>query len=101
MVPINSWGFRTFPVSFLFLVPRQEISLTKKTNKNVNSVGVWKMYFDGASYCEGAGAGLLFVAPGDDLIIPFSYRLEWDIDYTNNVCEYEALVLGLEAARKL
>jgi hypothetical protein len=41
------------------------------------------------------------VAPGDEFIIPFSYRLQWDIDYTNNVCEYEALVLGLEAARKL
>jgi ribonuclease HI len=59
------------------------------------------MYFDGASSWEGAGAGVLFVAPGDEFIIPFSYRLQWDIDYTNNVCEYEALVLGLEAARKL
>jgi len=58
------------------------------------------MYFDGASSCEGAGAGVIFVAPRDGFIIPFSYRLQWDIDYTNNVCEYEALVLGL-AARKL
>jgi hypothetical protein len=44
---------------------------------------------------------VLFVAPRDDFIIPFSYRLQWDIDYTNNVCKYEALVLGLEAAKKL
>ena len=42
-----------------------------------------------------------FVALEDEFIIPFSDRLQWDIDYTNNVCEYEALVLGLEAARKL
>jgi ribonuclease HI len=41
------------------------------------------------------------VAPKDDFIIPFSYILQWDIDYTNNVCKYEALVLGLEAVRKL
>jgi hypothetical protein len=34
-------------------------------------------------------------------IIFLSYRLQWDIDYTNNVCEYEGLVLGLEAGRKL
>jgi len=27
--------------------------------------------------------------------------LQFDIDYTNNVCEYEALILGLEATRKL
>jgi hypothetical protein len=73
----------------------------EKTNKKVNSTGVWKMYFDGASSCEGVGAGVLFVAPRDEFIIPFSYILQWDIDYTNNVCEYEALVLGLEAARRL
>jgi ribonuclease HI len=59
------------------------------------------MYFDGASSSEGVGAGVLFVAPEDDFIIPFSYRLQWDIDYTNNVCEYKALVLGLEDTRKL
>jgi ribonuclease HI len=53
------------------------------------------MYFDGASSCEGVGAGVLFMVPDDEFIIPFSYRLQWDIDYTNNVCEYEALVLGL------
>jgi ribonuclease HI len=73
----------------------------EKTNKDVYSTGVWKMYFDGDSSCEEAGDGVLFVAPDDEFIIPFSYRIQWDIDYTNNVCEYEALVLGLEAARKL
>jgi ribonuclease HI len=59
------------------------------------------MFFDGALSCEGARNGVLFVAPGDEYVISFSYRLQWDVDYTNNVCEYEALVLGLEAARKL
>jgi ribonuclease HI len=59
------------------------------------------MFFDGALSCEGEGAGVLFVALENEFVIPFSYRLQWDIDYTNNVCEYEALVLGLEAARKL
>jgi ribonuclease HI len=59
------------------------------------------MFFDGASSCEGAGDGVLFVASGDEYVIPFSYRLQWDVDYTNNVCEYEDLVLGLEATRKL
>ena len=73
----------------------------EKTNENVNKIGVWKMYFDGATSCEGEGVGVLFVEPGDDFIIPFSYRLQRDIDYTNNVCVYEALVLGLEVVRKL
>jgi ribonuclease HI len=65
------------------------------------NTGVWKMYFDGASSSEGAGAGVLLVAPEGKFIVPFSYHLQWDIDYTNNVCEYEALILGLEAAKKL
>jgi ribonuclease HI len=62
---------------------------------------MWKMFFDSASSCEGARVGVLFVAPGDEYVIPLSYRLQWEIDYINNVCEYEALVLGLEAAKKL
>jgi hypothetical protein len=33
------------------------------------------MVFDGASSWEGAGDGVLFVAPGDEFIIPFSYKL--------------------------
>jgi ribonuclease HI len=65
------------------------------------NTGVWKMYFDGASSSEGPGAGVLLVAPGGKFVVSFSYRLQWDIDYTNNVCEYEVLVLGLEAAKKL
>ena len=59
------------------------------------------MYFDGASSYEGAGVGVIFVAPGDDFVIHFSYRLQWDIDYTNNVCKYKAHVIGLEPTRKL
>jgi hypothetical protein len=52
-----------------------EKNKTEKIKESVYSTGIWKMYFDGASSCEGAGAGVLFVAPGDDFIIPFSYRL--------------------------
>jgi hypothetical protein len=38
--------------------------------------GMWKIFFDGASSCEGARAGVLFVAPCDEYYIPFSYRLQ-------------------------
>jgi hypothetical protein len=74
---------------------------SRKINENMYSTGIWKMFSDGALSYEGASAGVLFVAPENEFVIPFSYRLQWDIDYTNNVCEYEALVLGLEAATKL
>jgi hypothetical protein len=77
---------------------QEEISpLTEELCKS----GLWKMYFDGASSSEGAGAGILLIAPEGKFTVPFSYRLQWDIDYTNNVCEYEDLILGLEAAKKL
>jgi hypothetical protein len=33
------------------------------------------MFFDGASSCGGAGAGVLFVAPENKFVIPLSYRL--------------------------
>jgi ribonuclease HI len=65
------------------------------------STGIWKIFFEGALSCEGAGVGVLFVAPENKFVIHFSYRLQWDIDHTNNVCDYEALVLGLEVVRKL
>jgi ribonuclease HI len=71
-----------------------------KENVNIRN-GMWKMFFDNASSWEGAGDGVLLVAPNDEYYIPFSYRLQFGIGYTNNVCEYKALILGLEAARKL
>jgi hypothetical protein len=76
-------------------IPKNEIK------ENVYSTGIWKMFFDGASSYLRARAGVLVIAPDDQFVIPFSYRLQWNIDCTNNVCEYEALVLSLEAAQKM
>jgi hypothetical protein len=49
----------------------KETEKEEKINKNVYSSGVWKMFFDGASSCEGAGARVLFVAHDDEFIILF------------------------------
>jgi ribonuclease HI len=59
------------------------------------------MFFDGASYYFGAGAGVFFVASDEKFIIPFSYRLWWNTEHTSNACEYESLVLGLEDTRRM
>jgi ribonuclease HI len=59
---------------------------------------VWKMFFDGASSKEGVGAGVVIVSPCQETI-PLSYKLEFEA--TNNVAEYEALVLGLRAAKDM
>jgi ribonuclease HI len=59
---------------------------------------VWKMFFDGASSREGVGVGVVLVSPVQE-IISLSYKLEFEA--TNNVAEYEALVLGLRAAKDM
>jgi ribonuclease HI len=56
------------------------------------------MFFDGASSKDGAGAGMVFVSPVQENI-SLSYKLEFED--TNNVAEYEALVLGLRVAKDM
>jgi len=62
------------------------------------TTSVWKMFFDGASSSEATGAGVVFVSPCQETI-SLSYKLEFEA--TNNVAEYEALVLGLRAAKEM
>jgi ribonuclease HI len=59
---------------------------------------VWKMFFDGPSSREGVGVGVVFVSHTQETI-SFSYKLEFET--TNNVVEYEALVLGLRAVKDM
>jgi ribonuclease HI len=56
------------------------------------------MFFDRASSRESDGAGVFFVSPAQETI-SLSYKLEFET--TNNVAEYEALVLGLRAAKEM
>ena len=53
----------------------------------------WNLHFDGAVGKDGAGDGFCINAPEHENII-CSYKLYFD--YTNNVSEYEALILGIE-----
>jgi ribonuclease HI len=62
------------------------------------NTSIWKMFFDGASSSEGAGAGVVFMSPSQETI-SLSYKLEFKT--TNNVVEYEALVLGLRATKEM
>ncbi|XP_026419607.1 uncharacterized protein LOC113315557 [Papaver somniferum] len=56
------------------------------------------MFFDGSSYSTVGGAGVVFEAPQGDLL---SYSFKLDFPCSNNVAEYEALILGLRLAREL
>ncbi|KAH0720374.1 hypothetical protein KY285_005176 [Solanum tuberosum] len=55
----------------------------------------WKMYFDEASHREGAGAGVIFVTSREE-ILSYSFTLKQCC--SNNVAEYQALILELEMA---
>ncbi|XP_071724465.1 uncharacterized protein [Rutidosis leptorrhynchoides] len=55
----------------------------------------WCRFFVGASRKDGAGAGVVFMSPEGD-VAPFSFILSRSC--SNNVAEYQALILGLEAA---
>ena len=59
---------------------------------------LWELYFDGSSCKEGARAGVLLISPGGE-IVKLMYKLEFVT--TNNTAEYEALILGLKAAKDL
>jgi hypothetical protein len=62
----------------------------------------WKMFFDGAARQDGARAGVIFIGAGAGVIfitpegevLPFSFSLTECC--SNNMAEYQALILGLE-----
>jgi ribonuclease HI len=57
--------------------------------------GSWGLDFDGAHSSTGSGAGIVLRSPDNETTL-FSYRLEFDC--TNNIAEYEALILGINLA---
>ncbi|XP_019255124.1 PREDICTED: uncharacterized protein LOC109233712 [Nicotiana attenuata] len=61
----------------------------------INDQPPWKMYFDGAAHRGGASAGVVFVTSQGE-VLPYSFTLMQL--YSNNVTEYQALILGLEKA---
>jgi hypothetical protein len=60
--------------------------------------GLWTMQFDGARSRFRLGARDALTAPSS-MIFPFSFHLE--LDFTNNMEEYEALLLGIQRARNM
>jgi ribonuclease HI len=59
------------------------------------SEGIWTLEFDGSHSSSGSGAGIVLTAPSGEAFY-HSYRLEYHC--TNNIAEYEALILGLNLA---
>jgi ribonuclease HI len=59
---------------------------------------IWRMHFDGVHSRAGKGVGIVITSLVGQSF-NFSFRLEFDA--TNNVAEYEALLLGLEIAKDM
>nr|XP_027120710.1 uncharacterized protein LOC113737727 [Coffea arabica] len=64
----------------------------------VSSSHLWTLYVDGSSNGDGSGAGLLLEGPQGEVC---SYALRFGFSATNNEAEYEALIAGLQLARRL
>nr|XP_027102809.1 uncharacterized protein LOC113724064 [Coffea arabica] len=64
----------------------------------VSTSSLWTLYVDGSSNGDGCGAGLLLEGPQGEAC---SYAIRFDFPATNNEGEYEALIAGLQLARKL
>ena len=55
------------------------------------------MYFDGSSTFQGGGIGVVLRSPGEEHM--FACKLRFPC--SNNEAKYEALLVGLKAARRL
>lgn len=59
--------------------------------------GRWKLYVDGASSLQGAGAGVSLLGPQGEML---NYALHFQFPVINNTVEYEALIAGLRLAKE-
>ena len=82
------------PMSFYF--PDEDLMAVLQIEKEeyLEEDG-WKIYFDGTSNALGHGVGTVLIAFRGKHC-PFTAKLSFDC--TNNVVEYEACVMGLQAA---
>lgn len=58
----------------------------------------WKLYVDGASNENGAGAGIILISPNG---LKISSAIRFSFCGSNNEAEYEALLAGVKLAREL
>ena len=56
------------------------------------------MFFDGASTQASTGVGIVLISPSKETI-HLSYKM--DFKTTNNIAEYEALLLGVKASKEM
>ena len=65
---------------------------------NPETADVWRMYFDGSLKLQGAGAGILLIAPRGEQL---KYALQLLFPASINAAEYKALIHELNIAISL
>ena len=78
-----------------FEFPNEDLLATFQIEDKSTKEDTWKLYFDGASNALGHGIGDVLISPEGEYC-PFTTRLNFNS--TNNVAEYEACIIGLQAA---
>jgi ribonuclease HI len=72
------------------------------TNSGLRSIDElldhWVMYFDRSYTLKGAGAGVVLIPREGDIL---KYAIQLEFLATNNIAEYEGLVMGLWLAKDL
>ncbi|XP_027069631.1 uncharacterized protein [Coffea arabica] len=91
---IKAQGLADFLAELTFTEGRESTSAIAE----VSTPHLWTLYVDGSSNGDGSGAGLLLEGPQGEVC---SYALRFDFLATNNEAEYEALIAGLQLARRL
>ena len=80
------------PMKFEFL--DEDLLAIFQIEKESTQEGTWKLYFDGASNALGYEIDTVLISPKGKYY-PFTTRLNFDS--TNNVADYEACIMGLQA----
>ena len=75
---------------------KQDLQIVNEEKAAIEQI--WKLYFDGASSRESSGEGVVLISPTQQ-VLTLSYKLQFQT--TNNTAEYEALILGMKAAKDL
>ncbi|KAL0361044.1 UNVERIFIED_CONTAM: hypothetical protein Sradi_3788900 [Sesamum radiatum] len=65
---------------------------------SIEILPAWTMFFDGAARTDGAGAGVVFVSPEKQVL---TYSIVLNELCSNNVAEYQALIIGLQMASEM
>ncbi|GKF13861.1 reverse transcriptase domain-containing protein, partial [Tanacetum coccineum] len=89
---------RETPADFLPEIPFDDSEKKVKKKEVSDPSNKWKLYTDGASSPDGAGAGLMLIDPAGKEYI---YALRFKFETTNNEAEYEALLAGLRIAQEM